>query len=101
MCTSSPRPRPRSRRGTWPARAVQGRYAAQAQIERVASLFWHDGESGAGEEWRIRLVTSPARRSALVALLAQEHPWRNPEIAEVDVTVSPENLGWLTRVTDA
>ncbi|MGW1728607.1 divalent-cation tolerance protein CutA [Streptomyces sp. NPDC002306] len=81
--------------------AVSARLAAGAQIVGpVVSAFWHDGEFGTGEEWRLLLKTTRARYQELEAHLLEHHPWRNPEVAAVVIeTGSPACLAWITTST--
>jgi periplasmic divalent cation tolerance protein len=67
--------------------AVKGRMAAGAQITGpVTSVFWHLGEFGQGEEWRLVMTTTADRYPVLEAYLLQAHPWDNPEVIGVPVT---------------
>lgn len=81
--------------------AVQKRLAAGAQITGpVLSVFWHLGEFGTGEEWRLVLTTRMDRYSALEAHLLEQHPWENPEIAAVPVlTGSDAYVRWVKAST--
>ncbi|MFD4786555.1 divalent-cation tolerance protein CutA [Streptomyces sp. NPDC058459] len=81
--------------------AVQARLAAGAQIiGPVASVFWHDGECGTGEEYQLLLTTSTARYAQLEALLVEQHPWTNPEVrATPIVTGAATYLDWVDRST--
>lgn len=66
--------------------AVAARLAASAQvIGPVASIFWHHGELGNGEEWQVILKTTSTRYRALREKLLSEHPWKNPEITAVEI----------------
>jgi periplasmic divalent cation tolerance protein len=65
---------------------VEHRLAAGAQITGpVVSVFWHLGEFGTGEKWRLVLTTQTDRYAELEAHLLEHHPWDNPEIAAVPV----------------
>ena len=67
--------------------AVQARLAAGGDVSGPnTSFFWHNGEFGTGEEWRLRLHTTRERYEALEAHLLERHPWSNPEISAVEVT---------------
>ncbi|MFD7874145.1 divalent-cation tolerance protein CutA [Streptomyces sp. NPDC059766] len=81
--------------------AVGERLAAGAQIVGpVVSAFWHDGEFGTGEEWRLLLKTTRARYKELEVHLLEHHPWGNPEIAAVVIeTGSPGCLAWIDAST--
>ncbi|MEV5082049.1 divalent-cation tolerance protein CutA [Streptomyces sp. NPDC093064] len=61
--------------------AVQGRLAAGAQIiGPVVSMFWHLGEFGEREEWRLLLTTTFEQYPELEKYLLEHHPWDNPEV---------------------
>lgn len=83
--------------------AVQGRLAAGAQITGpVISAFWHLGEFGTGEEWRLLLQTHASRYPQLEELLIANHPWDKPEIAATPIVAgSRQYLEWVNdSVTD-
>jgi periplasmic divalent cation tolerance protein len=81
--------------------AVAERLAAGAQIiGPVTSAFWHDGEFGTGEEWKLLLTTTRARYPELEAHLAKNHPWLNPEIAAVAIEAGSKGcLDWIAANT--
>ncbi|MEV4760568.1 divalent-cation tolerance protein CutA [Micromonospora sp. NPDC049559] len=84
--------------------AVAARLAGSAQVlGPVASVFWHLGEQGAGEEWRLLLYTTASRYEALEAHLLERHPWRNPQLSATPIVRgSAAYLEWLDRtVSDA
>src|SRR5690606_28688775 len=61
--------------------AVAERLAASAEISGPsATVFWHAGELGEGQEWRVTLRTSTAARDRLAARLRELHPWDSPEV---------------------
>ncbi|MEU4562756.1 divalent-cation tolerance protein CutA [Actinoplanes sp. NPDC023936] len=78
-------------------RAVETRLAAGAQITGPAvSAFWHMGEFGTGEEWRLVLRTHESRFAELRDLLKRHHPWQNPEIIAMRMAGgSAEYLAWI------
>ena len=64
----------------------------------VVSVFWHQGEFGAGEEWQVLLKTTEERYGALEAHLLEHHPWTNPEIGVVPIVAGSEAyLAWVRR----
>ncbi|MER8003478.1 divalent-cation tolerance protein CutA [Streptomyces sp. NPDC095613] len=77
--------------------AVRERLAAGAQIiGPVTSVFWHLGEFGEGEEWRLLLRTSSTRYTELEKHLLAHHPWDNPELCAVPiVNGAPRCLNWI------
>ena len=79
--------------------AVQGRFAAGAQIlGPTVSAFWHLGEFGVGEEWRLSLPTHVSRFSELEQLLRENHSWTKPEISAVPIVAgSADYLDWIRR----
>ena len=79
--------------------AVAAKLAASAQVHGpVTSFFWHEGESGEGEEWQVTLKTTTERYPELESLLRQEHTWDNPEISAVRmVNGSAEYFAWIDR----
>lgn len=71
--------------------AVQKKLAAGAQIVGpVTSVFWHLGEYGTGEEWQLLLKTTADRYPELEAHLLEHHPWDNPELCAVPITMGAE-----------
>ncbi|MEU6279894.1 divalent-cation tolerance protein CutA [Streptomyces sp. NPDC047028] len=81
---------------------VSERLAAGAQIVGpVISAFWHDGEFGTGEEWRLLLKTSAARYPDLEAHILRHHPWQNPELAAVPIVSGSQGcLEWISAHTE-
>jgi periplasmic divalent cation tolerance protein len=82
--------------------AVEARLAAGAQITGpVKSVFWHLGEFGTGEEWRLVLRTREDCFDALKDLLVRQHPWKNPEVLALRIAAgSGEYLDWIDRTVD-
>lgn len=78
---------------------VKERLAAGAEINGPAtSVFWHLGELGEGEEWRVNFRTSSAARDALVTRLSELHPWDNPEVSATAVAWCPDGYAdWVER----
>ncbi|MEU6959389.1 divalent-cation tolerance protein CutA [Streptomyces chrestomyceticus] len=81
---------------------VAARLVAGVQvIGPVASVFWHHGEYGEGEEWQILMKVGAGAYSALEDHLLGHHPWENPEVAALPIVAgSPEYLRWLATTTD-
>lgn len=81
--------------------AVESRLAAGAQISGpVAAVFWHLGEFGTSEEWRLVLRTRLELFDALRAKLVEHHPWKNPEVLAIEIAAgSSEYLEWIRATT--
>jgi periplasmic divalent cation tolerance protein len=79
--------------------AVGARLAASGQVfGPAASVFWHRGELGEGEEWQVFLKTTAERYPDLEAHLLAEHPWDNPEVSFTSIEGgSAPYLEWLAR----
>lgn len=77
--------------------AVQARLATGAQvIGPVTSVFWHLGEYGTGEEYKLLLTTTREQYPALEAHLLAEHPWDNPELIAVPIVAGAARaLEWI------
>ncbi|MEV6806249.1 divalent-cation tolerance protein CutA [Streptomyces sp. NPDC051132] len=77
--------------------AVRSRLAAGAQVVGpVISVFWHAGEYGTGEEYRILFKTSAARYPELEAHLVERHPWENPEVCATPIVAGAAPcLEWI------
>ncbi|MEW2129825.1 divalent-cation tolerance protein CutA [Streptomyces sp. NPDC005435] len=82
---------------------VRSRLAAGAQIVGpVTSVFWHNGEFGTGEEYRLLLTTTAARYPELEAHLLEHHPWQNPEVCAVPIVAGAAAcLEWIEKYTAA
>ncbi|WP_373315504.1 divalent-cation tolerance protein CutA [Planosporangium mesophilum] len=82
--------------------AVEARLVAGAQIVGpVESVFWHLGEFGVGQEWRLSLKTHISRFKELEAHLLEHHPWSNPEVSAVPIVAGSDGyLDWIRRMTD-
>ena len=81
--------------------AIRAGLAAGAQVSGpVASVFWHDGEFGQGEEWNVSFKTTEARYPDLEAHLVANHEWKNPEVTAVPLArASASYVEWVERVT--
>lgn len=81
--------------------AVQDRLAAGAQIlGPVTSVFWHLGEFGEGEEWKLLLTTTRDRYQELEKYLLDNHPWETPELIATPIEGSEGCLQWIKRSVD-
>jgi periplasmic divalent cation tolerance protein len=82
---------------------VKERLAAGAEVTGPAtSVFWHLGELGEGEEWRVTLRTAAGVRDALAARLSDLHPWDSPEVSATPLTWCTESYAaWVERTTAA
>ncbi|MGI5212887.1 divalent-cation tolerance protein CutA [Plantactinospora sp. CA-290183] len=76
---------------------IGARLAGNAQIiGPVTSVFWHLGQQGTGEEWRLLLYTTGDRYAALEAALLERHPWDNPQVTATPIVAGSEAcLRWL------
>ncbi|MFE7741547.1 divalent-cation tolerance protein CutA [Nocardia sp. NPDC057455] len=83
--------------------AVTEKLAAGAFITGpIKSVFWHLGESGEGQEWRVELRTSDATRDKLAARINELHPWDNPELTGHPIAWCPDEYAdWVDRSTVA
>ncbi|WP_025348957.1 divalent-cation tolerance protein CutA [Nocardia nova] len=83
--------------------AVRNRLAAGAEITGPAvSVFWHLGELGEGQEWRVTLRTSESSRDRLAALVAERHPWDSPEVTATPIEWCLDTYAeWVERTTAA
>jgi periplasmic divalent cation tolerance protein len=81
--------------------AISAGLAAGGQVSGpVASFFWHNGEFGQGEEWKVLFKTTDARYSDLEAHLIANHDWSNPEVTAVPLArASAAYAAWVERVT--
>jgi periplasmic divalent cation tolerance protein len=82
---------------------VQARLASGVQVTGPAiSVFWHLGELGQSEEWRLLFRTTRARYPDLEAFLLENHPWNNPEIVAISISTGSEGyLKWISANTIA
>ncbi|GAA3723442.1 divalent-cation tolerance protein CutA [Plantactinospora mayteni] len=78
--------------------AVGARLAGNAQvIGPVTSVFWHLGEQGTGEEWRLMLYTTASRYPELETVLLEQHTWDNPQVTATPIVAgSAACLAWLS-----
>ncbi|GLH94883.1 divalent-cation tolerance protein CutA [Phytohabitans aurantiacus] len=85
------------------ASAVSARLAGNAQIVGpVISVYWHLGEQGQGEEYRVLLYTTGDRYPELEQLLINEHPWDKPQVTATPIVKgSAACLEWLRQSTAA
>lgn len=84
------------------ARAVvKEKLASGAEITGPAtSVFWHLGELGEGEEWRVTFRTTMAAREDITTFISDMHPWDNPEISGFPLPWCPDDYAeWVERTT--
>ncbi|RAP41423.1 divalent-cation tolerance protein CutA [Rhodovulum viride] len=82
--------------------ALDGRLAACANIlPGVVSLFHWQGRIDEEPELQLTLKTDDWHRAALVALIAENHPYDLPVITWETVETTPEAAAWLTAETTA
>ncbi|MFE6956976.1 divalent-cation tolerance protein CutA [Streptomyces sp. NPDC057696] len=81
--------------------AVQAKLATGAQIiGPVDTAFWHNGEYGEGQEYRILLKTRSDKYTELERHLIEHHPWTNPEVVATEITAgSAACLAWINTYT--
>lgn len=81
--------------------AIAAGLAAGGQVSGpVASVFWHQGEFGQGEEWKVSFKTTAARYADLEAHLIANHEWTNPEVTAMPLArASAAYVEWVERVT--
>lgn len=83
--------------------AVKARLAAGAEVTGpTRTFFWHLGEFGEGEEWRVALQTTKARYPELETFILANHPWSNPRLTAVElVNGSAACLEWIRQAVAA
>ncbi|WP_157228639.1 divalent-cation tolerance protein CutA [Nocardia brevicatena] len=84
------------------ARAIVAeRLAAGAEITGPAtSVFWHLGELGESQEWRVTARTSAGPRDRLAERIAELHTWGNPEVTATEVPwCTDAYAAWVERTT--
>ncbi|UGT59390.1 divalent-cation tolerance protein CutA [Nocardia asteroides] len=80
---------------------VAEKLAASAEIAGPStSVFWHLGELGEGQEWRVTLRTSDRVRDRLASQVAVLHQWESPEVTAVPIDWCTDSYAaWVDRVT--
>lgn len=80
---------------------VSERLDAGAEITGPAtSVFWHLGELGESQEWRVTARTSADTRDRLAARITELHPWDNPEVTATEIPWCTEvYAAWIERST--
>jgi periplasmic divalent cation tolerance protein len=82
--------------------ALEARLAACANIApAIVSLFHWQGAVAEETEASVTFRTTEARRDALVALLAREHPYELPVITWEKVGALPEAEAWCQEETSS
>lgn len=76
---------------------VGKKLAGSAQITPASCVFWHLGELGTGEEWRVELATTTDRYPELERELLAAHPWENPQLVAVPVAHTTEAYATWAR----
>jgi len=74
---------------------VHARLAACAQVEKIHSHYWWDGQLQQGDEWRITWKTTSRSLPALQRLLVPLHPYALPQWLWGDGPASPAYAAWV------
>ncbi|GAB2836338.1 hypothetical protein GCM10027276_43690 [Comamonas piscis] len=80
---------------------VKARFAACAQVEKIHSHYWWDGQLQQGDEWRITWKTTPQRLKALQLLLMPLHPYALPQWLWGESQASPAYAAWVASEVGA
>ena len=86
------------------ARELVGEHlAAGAEITGpAASVFWHLGELGEGDEWRLTVHCAHARVEKVMARVADLHSWGSPEVSATPIARCLESYAlWVEKTTAA
>ncbi|WP_411102861.1 divalent-cation tolerance protein CutA [Streptomyces sp. cmx-4-9] len=82
------------------AAVVRERLAACAQVYRVGSVYWWEGEVREADEWRIDFKTRAELAAPLEAFITEHHGYDTPEVVGVPlVTGSAPYLDWVRAET--
>ncbi|MFC5661795.1 divalent-cation tolerance protein CutA [Kitasatospora misakiensis] len=82
------------------ADVVRARLAACAQVYRIQSVYWWDGEVQDAAEWRIDFKTRAELASALEEFIGERHEYDTPEVVAVPVVAgSAAYLEWVRAET--
>ena len=79
---------------------VNDRLVACIQRSKVSSSYLWKGEYCDEEEWKIELKTGRSRLAELLTLLAESHPYEEPEIIHTIQGASVGYADWVTEVTE-
>ncbi len=83
------------------AGALARRLIACASLTAVESRYWWDGKVETADEVLVVYKTVPKRVGALFRFVRETHPYRVPEVIEVDVPrVEPAYLAYLGATLD-
>ncbi|MEV6276681.1 divalent cation tolerance protein CutA [Nocardia sp. NPDC051832] len=82
---------------------VAEQLAAAAWISGpMKSVWWHLGESGTGQEWRVELRTPAGIVDRLMHRIKDLHPWDNPELIGVPIGACADAyIEWAQKSTIA
>lgn len=65
-------------------------------LPRIASVYRWEGKVEEAEEWLLLAKTTAARLDAVCEWLADNHPYRVPEVIAVPITAGlPAYLAWI------
>ncbi|MGY0460951.1 divalent-cation tolerance protein CutA [Kitasatospora sp. cg17-2] len=85
---------------TLAADVVRARLAACAQVYRIQSVYWWDGEVQDAAEWRTDFKTRAELADALVGFIGERHDYDTPEVIAVPVVAgSAGYLEWVRAET--
>ncbi|MFE5582427.1 divalent-cation tolerance protein CutA [Kitasatospora sp. NPDC056531] len=84
------------------AAVVRDRLAACAQVYRIQSVYWWDGEVQDAAEWRVDFKTRADLSDRLAARITELHDYDTPEVVGIPVsTGSNAYLDWVNAETSA
>ncbi|MET8701682.1 divalent-cation tolerance protein CutA [Kitasatospora sp. NPDC004723] len=85
---------------TLAADVVRARLAACAQVYRIRSVYWWEGEVQDAAEWRIDFKTRAELADPLTGFISEHHDYATPEVVAVPVaTGSAAYLEWVRAET--
>ncbi|MFJ4090648.1 divalent-cation tolerance protein CutA [Kitasatospora sp. NPDC089913] len=83
------------------AEVVRARLAACAQVYRIRSVYWWDGEVQDAAEWRTDFKTRAELLDELTEFIGARHDYDTPEVVAVPVVAgSAAYLEWVRAETD-
>ncbi|CAN3979915.1 divalent-cation tolerance protein CutA [Kitasatospora purpeofusca] len=85
---------------TLAADVVRARLAACAQVYRIQSVYWWDGEVQDAAEWRTDFKTRAELADTLAEFIGERHEYDTPEVVAVPVVAgSAAYLEWVRAET--
>ena len=81
--------------GQWSTSLIQSGFAACVQRSRVTSVYSWQESIQSGDEWRIQVKTTSAKKDNLIDAIIESHPFETPQISAWEAGTTSDYASWV------